>query len=386
MIKVRFLFLLLIAGVLFLSCSSFEKASYSRYYDSSAGEMEVEAPSPRAAGSTAKRAMEPPAALAAVAEQPEQEAKGTERKRVYSGFASLVVDSVEQTRKRIMETVLQEGGYVESVKERIVILRVPAEKFHSLFQEFLSLGSVRSSSIETLDITEAFTDTEARLNLAKKTRERLYTLLEKTEDLNERLAILREIRRLTEEIERLSLSIESMEKQIAFSRIQIELIPRLSEEVSLREAIPFPWIARLNPLYTSLNQLKGKIQITLPETYAVFSQETYFQAETPDGVRVRIGSISNSPTGDAEFWQKALIYHLGSLYRTAEIKEIPASKEELLCTLFTSKDPKPYYYLVGVAVKGDYLYVVEAFFLEEEHKEKYLAGLLLALADLEIRR
>ena len=70
------------------------------------------------------------------------------------------------------------------------------------------------------------------------------------------------------------------------------------------------------------------------------------------------GSTANIPLGDGEFWQKALLYHLGPRYRSAEGLEKGAFRG----VLFTSKDAKPYSYLVAVRVQGRLLHVFEAFF------------------------
>ena len=41
--------------------------------------------------------------------------------------------------------------------------------------------------------------------------------------------------------------------------------------------------------------------------------------------------------------------------------------------MFTSKDPRPFYYLVAVAVRGDEILVVEAFFPDGAARERRLA-------------
>jgi len=306
------------------------------------------------------------------------------RKRVYSGYAELVVESVEKTKQVIMDTALETGGYIEAVSERFVVIRVPVERFADVFAGILLLGTVRRQSVETVDVTEAFTDLSTRLSIAQKTRERLYALLQKTESVQERLNILREIRRLTEEIERIGTTLAALEKSIAFSRIQVSLIPRIEEEPTLRGEIPFPWIADLNPLYASASELKPKTEIRLSESFAVFTGLSYFGAESADGTRVRITSRENAPKGDALFWQKALLHHLRPFYRTAEAVEGAAGTSGFRGAVFTSKDREPYTYLGAVWISGNSIVVAEAFFPNRAARDAHYQSIVEALEAAEV--
>ena len=284
--------------------------------------------------------------------------KEKERKRVYWGYASLLVDEIEEEKSRIAEIADDSGGYVESSFGTSMVIRVPVLKFEEVMDEILSLEEVLHKSVETFDVTEYFQDLSTRITIAKNTRERLYVLLEKTEDVEERVKILREIRRLTEEIERINATLETLKRQIAYSRITVDLVSRLEQYAMERDVIPFSWIGSLNPLSPSIARMRGRIVFPLHEEYALFSKEKYFRAENADLVRIRVGTITNRPEGDAEFWQKALSFHLSPFYRSTELKEL----DQVRGVVFTSKDVEPYIYFVGVKVKGKLLYVIEAFF------------------------
>jgi len=305
---------------------------------------------------------------------------GERRARIYSGWCRLTVDEPEQTKKRLEELARESGGYVESSTGEAVTLRVPAERFRQVFAAVLGLGEVVRKTIETYDVTDTLTDQEARLGLAERARERLYLLLERTADVKERLAILREIRRLTEEIERIRASLQVLKGQIAMSRITVELLARRPEGELRKEGIPFPWIAALNPLYPSLKGGLRRLAPSLSEDFAVFRKEKGFRAESPEGTRVRLGATPNRPRGDAAFWQKALAFHLGPQFRRAEELEAGAFRAVLL----TSKDSKPYSYLVAVAVRGKRLAVAEAFFPDQEAGDLRLEDVLAALRQLKL--
>jgi hypothetical protein len=349
-----------------------------------ADEMEAPAPAPSAAGASSGAV--PRAAgtagsagdqTAAALPQPASE----KRARIYSGWCRLVVDELEQAKKELEELAVASGGYVEAVNGATVSLRVPAGRFQEIFAAVQKLGEVTGKAIETYDVTDALRDQETRLRLSERARERLYQLLEKTSDVQQRLAILREIRRLTEEIEQVRVSLELLKNQIALSRITVELQPRRPEGEARPAGIPFPWVAALKPLYPSLPKSAGKAVPKLSDDFAVFAQEKRFRAESPEGTRVRIGTTGNVPRGDESFWQKALLYHLGPRYRKAEAQEQGAFRG----ALFTSKDAKPYSYLVAVRVKGDLLYVFEAFFPDPDALERRLGTVQEALRGLVIQ-
>jgi hypothetical protein len=316
--------------------------------------------------------------IVTVASEPK---KAAERKRIYNGFCRLIVDEVEEAKAVLTRFAEQNGGYVEKAFENTIVLRVPAPRFRELFEDILDKGELLYKSIETFDVSDYFRDQETRLRFAERARRRLYALLERTDDVEEKLAILREIKRLSEEIERISLRLGSLERQISFSRITVELVPRLPVGQLSKEDIPFPWIASLEPVYGSLPRLRGRASLPLGEDFAVLEKRRSFRAESSGGTRVRIGSTQNQPRGNENFWQQALLHHLNPYYKTADPLEVGS----LRGALFTSKDRNPYAYLVAVRAKGGRLYVVEVFFPDLEARAKHLADIREALLVLEVR-
>jgi hypothetical protein len=295
------------------------------------------------------------------------EPKKEERKRVYSGFAELLVDNVEQTKMEATTIAENAGGYVENSYEDSITIRVPAEDFPVIFKRVMDLGEVLDSYEETIDVTDYYADLEKRLEIAKETRARLYELLERTEDVDERIEILREIRRLTEEIERIELRFEVLKEYITYSTITLKLVSRLDYDNRPAVNIPFDWIDGLHPLYPVSNKVKGRVKADLPEQFAVFEKENFFRAETPEGVRLRVSSVENSPEGTARFWQDALAFHLAKKFAEAEKRDAGGFPGVLL----ESKDPSPYFYYVGVQVEKKHIHLAEVFFPDREAFEEY---------------
>ncbi len=281
------------------------------------------------------------------------------RKKIYNGSCSLEVVDVEQTKDEVREYVLSIGGYIEASYDNRILLRVPAELFQNAFSRILGLGRVLREQVDTYDVTEQFRDMDIRLNLATETRERLYTLLEKTKDVEERLRILREIRRLSEEIESIKQTLALIEQALAFSKIDLELQPVLMNPQGNNREIPFPWIAGLRPGQISLRSMDKGISLKMDETFAVFEDTSYFYAESFNGIRFAAGTTANTPAGDTLFWQKALEYHLSPSYAETVLIE---TAEKFHGARFTSYDLEPFVYEVYTGIKDDKIIVFEIFY------------------------
>jgi Domain of unknown function (DUF4349) len=308
--------------------------------------------------------------------------KQNERIRVYSGACNLIIDSVEQTKREISLMAENAGGFVEHSSDQGIVVRIPAESFRVIFNRILDLGEVLHKAIETYDVTDQYSDPEGRLVVAIKARDRLYTLLKRVEDVKERLEILKRIRVYTETIEKLELLSQVLEKRVAMSRITVDLSPRLDQTIIIDKSIPFPWIENLRPLSVTTRGLDDRIKISLPDNIAVFQKQGVLRAESANGTRIRIGTVSNNPRGDSLFWQKSLLYHLKSRYKNAE----EVSGDIVKMALFTSKDSNPFYYLVGTLPfdKDSSLIAIEVYFPDQEALERHLSDLLESFQKVEI--
>ena len=287
--------------------------------------------------------------------------EAVKRLRVYSADMTLSVPSVDESRDALLALSDELGGYVESSQTDYVVIRVPASEFDGAVERIAALGIVMSRSVRAADVTDQYADIANRLRIAESARERLEELLTRTDDSREQVKILREIRRLTEEIEQLRGEIASLEDLIAFSRIAVTLVPRRQVDGIVRGEIPFGWIRRLEPLSISTTPSRQNITIDIDDDYALFNTGKFVSAESADGVLLRVGAVRNSPRGNADFWQRALSFHLRLLYRSIEL----FNTGEFTGVVLESKGGTPFFYLVLVAPRDDELIVAEAFFPDE---------------------
>jgi hypothetical protein len=377
----------LLAGCARLGGSA-EAAAPGYYEDSYIAEsgdaMEMEpAPAPQRARSTGGALSAPSLDSVTIADQPSDDStpaeEPAERLRVFTGDLGLSVPRVDETRQAIIDLANGIGGYVERSDADLVIIRVPAAQFFEAFDALEEMGEVINRSIQTADVTDQYTDLERRLEISRRSRDRLYELLERAEDADERVAILREIRRLTEEVERLESALESLAELVQYSRITIRLVSRIQADQVMRDRIPFAWIARLEPLARTTGPADRPLDLTVPDGFAAFSDREQISAEAADGTRLRVGGRENLPAGDAEFWADALAFHLAPFYSSVSRQSAGAFRG----VLFESKDRDPYYYLVAVANRGDELLVAEAFFPDAAALDRHADSVKAMLANEE---
>jgi hypothetical protein len=135
-----------------------------------------------------------------------------ERKIVYTADVDLVVEDFEATPDKVETLARQFDAYVASSavtgspgspRRGEWKIRVPVEHFEAFLAAARELGEIQSVSVDSQDVTEEFYDVEARIRNKKAEEARLLKLLEDaTGELEDILAVERELSRVREEIER----------------------------------------------------------------------------------------------------------------------------------------------------------------------------------------
>ena len=135
-----------------------------------------------------------------------------DRKIIYTAGVELVVEDFDPVPAQVNALAKQFGGYVASSnlsgspgrpRRGEWTLRVPVDRHEDFIAAARELGEVHRDSVDSQDVTEEYYDVEARIRNKKKAEERLLDLLEKTTgELEDVLAVERELSRVREEIER----------------------------------------------------------------------------------------------------------------------------------------------------------------------------------------
>ncbi len=157
---------------------------------------------------------------------------------VWTGNISLIVKDVEGSLEEAEAIAKGLGGYVvssnswyqeEQLRARLTI-RVPADRFDAAMERLKALAErVESRNVSTQDVTEEYTDLDARLRNLEATEKELLELLsevrQKTRKAEDILAVHRELMNIRGQIEQVKGRMQYLEKMTAMATINIELIP-----------------------------------------------------------------------------------------------------------------------------------------------------------------
>jgi len=140
------------------------------------------------------------------------------------------------TRKRLDTLLASYGGFVADaridhndgeVSRATLTLRVPSDKLATFLNEASGEGKVLHEQLSAQDVTDAYVDTSARLNNARRLERRLQELLAtKTSGVKDLLEVERELARVRGEIERYEARIRSWNERVAMSTIELQLVTR----------------------------------------------------------------------------------------------------------------------------------------------------------------
>lgn len=166
-------------------------------------------------------------------------------KIIYTGSADIETQNFKQTLADIERLVSEIGGFIQSsyvqdndfytaqyggktYRTACYELRIPVEKFDGVMNELSSLGNVPYSSVNAENITEQYTDTQARMTSSKAEESRLLELLDKANTVDEMLQIESHLSDIRYEIEHLSSLIKNWDSHISYSTLTLNV-----SEVSL---------------------------------------------------------------------------------------------------------------------------------------------------------
>ena len=101
-------------------------------------------------------------------------------------------------------------------------LRVPSSSFDAVVGELRTLGRLLSESSSSADVTEEYVDLEARRGNLEETEQKLQAFLDQAEDVEDLLAVQRELTTTRGEIERLIGRINLLSALVSESTIGVE--------------------------------------------------------------------------------------------------------------------------------------------------------------------
>lgn len=167
-----------------------------------------------------------------------EQANAVARKIVFTAQVDVLVEDMAQAQQRLNEliaSVQQAGGYVShqdssgaagSRRHGTWTVRVPQTRFDQVMADLEQLGELQRSSRDAQDVTEAYTDLEARLKNKQSSEQRLLSHLEKTGELKDTLEVERELSRVRGEVEQLQGQLNLLKNKTDLATIILTLQER----------------------------------------------------------------------------------------------------------------------------------------------------------------
>jgi hypothetical protein len=205
------------------------------------GMAEAPAAAPGESGSEYEGRIAPVEEILYSAAQPQET-----RVIIYTGNISLVVNDTREAMTAITNLASEQGGYVSAsnvyqagdVPRGSITIRVPAESYLDTLEKLRALSvRVEAENSGTEDVSEEFTDLQARKANLEVTEKALQQLLEERQRVGSTSDILEVYRELTGvrgQIEEIEGRLRYLANKAALSTITIDLIPDvLSQPVSV---------------------------------------------------------------------------------------------------------------------------------------------------------
>lgn len=161
-----------------------------------------------------------------------------DRKIIQNADLELAVADFDQAFRDIVFLAEASGGYVENSNVWVgdrdrkgghLRLRVPRENFTRVLTQIEEKGRVLHKNIYGQDVTQAYVDTEARLNALTLQEQRLLTILGKANTVGEVLQVESELGRVRSQIESLTATLRNYDRLVGLSTIAVNLVPPKEE-------------------------------------------------------------------------------------------------------------------------------------------------------------
>jgi hypothetical protein len=210
-------------------------------------------------------AMEDSRGLNGTGGQPAPQDAAADRKLIKTGELRVSVDEYEPLHTALSERLGELGGFIADsdlnhsagrVSWATLVVRVPADQFDALLSWTESRVEVQSLNVDTQDVTERWTDVEARITNNKRTEQRLLGLLETdTAKLEDVLAVERELSRVRGEIESAEGQMRVLNDQVGLATLTLSVSVRADYE----PAVAVAYHAKLGSAFTGSLEAMGEV-------------------------------------------------------------------------------------------------------------------------------
>jgi len=145
---------------------------------------------------------------------------------------SIDVQDIDEASGTLKKAVYQAGGLIADssvtgrkgeVRFANLTLRVPADKYISFCDDVKKIGKVNSEREYIDDVTRQYIDLEARIHNLERQEERLLSILEKAETVEDILRVEQELERVRGQLESMTAKFRYLNDRVEYSTVQVSL-------------------------------------------------------------------------------------------------------------------------------------------------------------------
>lgn len=248
--KARLLFCTMIAVMLLSACGA--KNAVSMAASSTPAASTPSATAAESSDDSAMFDMEMAQNTAAGGGQSNSVYQNADAKLIREANLSVQTTEFDQAAASLERLVSQAGGYFQSAavyggsyrdvnanRSGEYTIRIPAEQYEAFLTQTGNLGYVTYKNETTQNIGEQYYDTEARLKTQKTKQERLLSLLEKAETMEDIISLESALSDVEYEIEQLSSILNRYDSLVGFSTIYLTLdeVHKVSQETGVTDSL-----------------------------------------------------------------------------------------------------------------------------------------------------
>ena len=150
-----------------------------------------------------------------------------QRVLVWRGALNVSVNDIPSSIDKAVEIVASKKGYVErksanGERKASLLLRVPPKELAVVMNEISTLGEVNYRYLSSKDVTEQYIDIQARIRNKIALRDKLKELLEKTKNIQDILAVEKELNRVQSDIDSMSGRFKALKGRVDLAELNVE--------------------------------------------------------------------------------------------------------------------------------------------------------------------
>ncbi|WAS92669.1 DUF4349 domain-containing protein [Nannocystis punicea] len=175
------------------------------------------------------------------------------RQIIYTADMAISCFKLDDAMQRTEALTLESGGYVQTMSQGYLVLRIPAAQLRRVMEELGKLGVVESRNLQAQDVTQEYVDLTTRIRVLRETQSQLIALLKQARNVEEALEVRRSLDAITMELEQAMGRLRLLENQIGFSTLTVRLSERGPQNAVPSSNDPFPWVDTLGVEATEWN-------------------------------------------------------------------------------------------------------------------------------------